>query len=511
MSQSLSQKIDKLPNTTGVYKFLNKNGKILYIGKAQRIKSRVKSYFSSTHLDRPWIESMIPKITDVEIIQTENEVEALILESNLIKKYKPKYNANLKDNKRYSYIHINTYQDFPKIEKTRETDKPGRYFGPYPDGRPIERMLKYLRKLYPFADCSLEFYPERDPSKVRNKRICLYYHLDQCPGPCDNLVSKEEYRENIDNIIKTLQGKKRSQIKKLREKMYNFADQKKYEKAATVRDKIKDLQYISQKIDIDLGDTEREFKKIKQAKFIEGISEIISKLKIPYPENKIDKFRTECYDISNISGEIAYGSMVVAKGAEIDKSDYRIFKIKESNKPNDIAMMKETLKRRLKYLKHKKIDNNESLGKKPHLVVLDGGKSHLSSLSPILKEFSISAISISKGKRLKRAGEKQTDEFWKIRPNGKVRKFSIKNPFLFQRLRDEAHRFAIKHHRKGRRANQKKSILDKITGVGPKRKKALMKKFKTVSNIKKANFEDINEVVKNKTVSERIIKKLSNQ
>jgi excinuclease ABC subunit C len=291
--------------------------------------------------------------------------------------------------------------------------------------------------------------------------------------------------------------------------MHTYADDKKYEKAAVVRDKINDLQYISQKIDIDLGDTEREFKKIKQAKFIEGISEVITKLKIPYPEHKLDKFRSECYDISNISGEIAYGSMVVANGTEIDKSQYRIFKIKESEKPNDVGMLRETLTRRLKYLKHSGTDEKESLGKKPNLIVLDGGKAHLSSLAPMLTKLNIPAIAISKGKRLKKAGKRQTDEFWKIRPNGKVRKFSIRNPYIFQRLRDEAHRFAIKHHRKGRRANQKKSILDKITGVGPKRKKALIKEFKTVSKIKEADIKKINEIIKNQKVAERIKKVLS--
>jgi excinuclease ABC subunit C len=466
---------------------------------------------------------MIPKIHDIQTIVTGNEIEALILESNLIKKYKPKFNQSLKDDKKYAWIHINTYKKFPKIKRTRQTDESGQYFGPYPDGRPINRMLKYLRKLYPYADCNLEFYPERKKEDVKKSRICLYYHLDQCPGPCDNLLTPDKYKKNIYNIIKTLKGKKKSHLKHLSRKMQRLARKQKFEKAAEIRDKIKDLKYLSQRIDIDFGDTEEDFKRIREERYLAGLQEAISKLGINIPQHKIKTMRTECYDISNIKGQIAYGSMVVAIGKKVQKSQYRIFKIKDPKSTDDTSMLKEVLQRRLKYFdtnkkyKTHKAKNNkkrnlkktnsnrntESLLQKPDLIILDGGRGQLSKIYKIIPS-SIGLMGISKGKHLKRAGKKQVDEFWKVSSDKIVRKIKISSPYIFQQLRDEAHRFAIKHHRKGRRHMQTQSVLDEITGVGPKRRKALLKKFKTVDKIKKTSVATLNEVIKNQTVAKRI-------
>lgn len=508
MNEQLSNKIGSLPASTGVYQFLDAERNILYIGKAINLRTRVKSYFQSDHLDRPWVEQMIPLISDVKVLITDNEVEALILESNLIRKYRPKYNSAGKDDKRYAWIHINTRAPYPKVEKTRDLERKGRYFGPYPDGTAVNKVLKYLRKLYPYRSCSLEMFPDRHRADINKSRLCMYYHLGLCPGPCDNLITIKSYKENIDNIVKILRGTKKSPIRELEKKMRAYSESNKFEQAAELRDKIRDLRYLSQRVDIDFGDEEEEFRKIQQTRFLSGITEAIKELHLNIPEHRIKNTRIECYDVSNISGEVTYGSMVVSLGPVIKNSQYRIFKVREKKKINDPEMLRSIIQRRLRYLESAPSGNvtlteGESLLKKPDIIVLDGEKPQLSAVVPIVPD-SIGVIAISKGKHLKRAGQRQEDEFWRIDDSGGFKKITFENPFLFQRLRDEAHRFAIKHHRTGRRFAQKKSILDEIPGIGPKRKKALMKKFRTIDGIRNASLEELQTVVHNVSVAKKV-------
>ncbi len=501
-----TNQISQIPTKTGVYQFLNETGKILYVGKAVSLRSRVRSYFSSNHIDRPWINTMIPKIHEIKIILTENEVEALILEANLIKKYSPKYNAMYKDDKRYAWIYIDTYSPFPRIKKVREKKKGGQYFGPYPDGRPINRMLKYLRKLYPFADCNLRLYKDRKPEEVKTSRLCLYYHLGQCTGPCDNLITPEKYKENIQEIIKILKGEKVSQIRRLEKKMEKYAEEEEFEQAAELRDKVADLKYLSQKIYLDLGDTEREYSNVKEARNLAGIREFYDKLDKPIDNSELDDLRIECYDISTHSGESSYGSMVVSIGAKLDTSQYRIFKLEQEEKTDDTAMMRKVLERRMKYLHREKSTRkmkNESLLQKPDLILIDGARAQLGAVKNLVPH-DTGLMGISKGKHLKKAGEKQIDEFWIVKENGKISKVKFKNPYIFQLLRDEAHRFAIKHHRKNKKFLQKKSVLDEIPGIGPKRKKELIKEFGSVAGIREAKLKEINKIVKNEKVAERV-------
>lgn len=513
--RKLKLEIEQLPTTFGVYQFTDEEGTILYIGKAINLRSRVRSYFQSDHLDRPWVAQMIPLIHDVEVIQTENDVESLILESNLIMKHKPKYNSAGKDDKRYAWILINTRAVFPIVEKSRDLGRKGRHFGPYPDGRAVNHILKYVRKIYPYRDCKLQMYPNRKSVEVKKSRLCVYYHLGLCSGPCDNLISSKDYKVDIQNIVKTLTGKKKSHVRELRHRMDHYAHRQQFEKAATIRDKIQDLLYLSQQIDIQFGDAEDEFKEIQEARFVAGISEMISLLGLNIPEHKIKNTRIECYDISNISGEITYGSMVVSEGTKIRNSEYRIFKVREKKKSNDPEMIKRVLERRLKYLSNDNPDQTqESLLKRPHIILLDGAQPQLSAIKEIIPD-NIGLVAISKGKHLKRAGDKQIDEFWTISRDKsekpEFKKIRLANPFLFQRLRDEAHRFAIKHHRQGRRYNQKKSILDEIPGIGPKRKKALMTKFKTIEKIAAATDDELIEVLKSKPEAKAVSDYLAKQ
>ncbi|NLZ24239.1 excinuclease ABC subunit UvrC [Candidatus Dojkabacteria bacterium] len=479
MKKKLQVTLELLPEVPGVYIFLNKEREILYIGKAKNLQKRVNTYFHKTTQDRPRIIQMLPLIDDVEIKETNNEIEALILESVLIKKYKPPYNTELKDDKSYAWLYINVKDDFPTVKIVRTFKKgeysEGKLFGPYPSGVLIRRVYSYLRRLYPFCTC-----------KNRDCKSSLYYHIGLCPGPYAGAISKEEYRENIDNIIGILSGRKKNHIQLLQKQMEEYSKEENYEKAAQLRDRIEDLKYISQNIDftyydrIELYESRRE--KVLRLSFQQLGLELGIK----------DLRRIECYDISNIQGKHAYGSMVVATDGKINRSKYRVFKIRESNSPNDFEMMKEVLKRRFK-------NSEES----PQLILIDGGKGHVSSASKVIPSgITVMGISEKKSSNL-------LDTFW-ISREKEISKIDIKNPKILINLRDEAHRFALSFFRKQSIKQLKQSELDNIKGVGSKRKKALLEVFRNVDEIKKASFENIYEVIKNKTVVNNIKEYFSN-
>lgn len=476
MNNSIKSQIENLPTATGIYKFLDNTNKILYIGKALNLKSRVSSYFRDSHFDRPHIIKMIPQINKIETIATENEVESLILESALIKKYRPKFNVELKDDKSFSWIYISTKDKFPTVKIVRsikkEDYKKGKLFGPYPKGKPIKRIFDYIRKLYPFCTC-------KNP-----KDLCLYYHLDLCPGPYHGKISQKDYKANIDNIIKFLNGKSKNLITDLKREMVLYANRKDFEKAAKLRDKIDDLQYLSQKISISPFESDEDYLNSRYQKIRNSLISLSKKL------NLESLNRIECFDVSNIQGKFAYGAMSVAVNGKLIPEEYRIFKIRGFKDSNDPGMIEEIVSRRLKH--QKKVD----------LILIDGGVSQLSLLKKNIPQ-NIKIIGISKGKRLKNAGKKQKDEFWLIE-NDTIKRIKIPFPYLLIELRDEAHRFGIKYHRRSMSKYLKTSILDDIEGIGTKRRKNLFKTFKDISGIKKASFEELNKVVKNKKVVKRI-------
>jgi excinuclease ABC subunit C len=487
MNKILENKLESLPQVPGVYRFLDENGKILYIGKALNLRTRVNSYFRSDIYDRPRIRQMMSKVEDVQVTETNNEIEALVLESALIKKYKPKFNSDLKDDKSYAWIYVSTKENFPTVKivrtLTKDEYKKGRLFGPYPSGLAVKRVFTYLRKLYPFCTSC-------DP---KEDRPSLYYYLGLCPGPYHGHISKEEYRENINEIVKFLNGRKKGQIQEMEREMKNYSKEKRYEKAAELRDRIKDLKYLGQDIEFNY------YKEPSNYKSKRAISRNLSFEELEM-ELDIDNLkRIECYDISNIQGKHAYGSMVVAQNGGLDRSQYRIFKIRGKDTPDDPAMLREVLQRRIKHLGKLKDD---SLGSKPDIILIDGGKSQLGVVKKYLPE-DIILMGISKGKHLKRSGFMQKDEFWIVR-NGETYRIDIENPALLIDLRDEAHRFAITHYRKRALKESKRSKLESIPGVGDKRRRALLKKFKDVKEIKEASVEEINDVVNNKKVSKRI-------
>ena len=242
MNSVISRKLEVLPHKPGVYRFLNKDGEILYIGKAISLYNRVRSYFNSDLYDRPRIQQMMPLVTDLEIIETNNEIESLVLEAALIRKYKPQYNSDLKDDKSYAWIYISTKDKFPTVKIVRTLNKEeynkGELFGPYPSGFAVKRIFTYLRKLYPFCNCCKE-----------GSKESLYYYLGLCPGPYQGHISESDYRKNINEIIKFLKGRKKGQIQQLEREMKEYSLKKEYEKAAKLRDRINDLKYLGEKIE----------------------------------------------------------------------------------------------------------------------------------------------------------------------------------------------------------------------------------------------------------------------
>ncbi|MHC1716757.1 MAG: GIY-YIG nuclease family protein [Candidatus Dojkabacteria bacterium] len=480
--------LDTLPEKPGIYKFLDMDRNLLYIGKAINLRNRVKSYFNNDLYDRPRIRQMLPFVYDVEIIETNNEIESLVLESVLIKKYQPKYNSDLKDDKSYSWIYISTKEEFPTVKIVRkiknEEFKKGQLFGPYPSGYSVKRIFSYLRKIYPFCTC-----------KKEQEKECLYFHLGLCPGPYHGHITKELYRKNINEIIKFLKGKKRGHISTLEKEMKLYSKNKEYEKAATIRDRIDDLQYLAEKIEFTRDDTEESYKERREKLLMDNFIN----LKIELNLNKLN--RIECYDISNIQGKMAYGSMVVATNGQINHKEYRIFKIRGMETPNDPSMLKHVLERRFDE------KNLEKYKEVPDIVLIDGGKSQLSVLKDYIPK-NILILGISKGKRLKRKGGKLLDEFWCVN-NDSIERIDILNSSLLIDLRDEAHRFAILHHRKARAKYGVYSELEKISGVGHKRRKLLIKAFIDINGIKKASLEDLGTVVKNKKVAEAIFRTLN--
>jgi excinuclease ABC subunit C len=471
-----------LPTLPGCYIYKDIEGTILYVGKAKNLRKRVTSYFQNYAKLTARIQIMIDNADDVEYHTVDSEVEALILEANLIKKYRPKYNVMMKDDKSYSWIKI-TKDPYPIIYRTRNTsDKNGVYFGPFPDSHARDQVLEFLRREFPYRTCSyalnreeLDLRKERrqDGEIIRN-RLCTYYHIGRCGGPCEDLVSHDDYMDNIENIKKFLQNRKRVLIKELEEKMKYFAKGMEFEKAGRIKQQIDELNYVSQKLMIGHGDDEDDVTRLSYQRAQKGQELLIKTLKVadlramPKVERAdyMDNFRIECYDISNISGTNPVGSMVVFEGGIAKKAHYRKFKINVKESPDDFAMMNEMLSRRFKYIipKYAKdLPKDESFNSIPDLIIIDGGKGQLNTAVEALQNLKINVIPnpykecvpyevigeearyldlhigglAKRREEIFRPGEKDSYLF-------DDKKEAL---FLLQRVRDETHRFGITYHR----------------------------------------------------------------
>lgn len=599
---NIDDELKKLPNKPGVYIMKDKDGEIIYVGKAISLKNRVRQYFRTTENHPPKVRAMVKHIQEFEYIIVDNEVEALILEANLIKKHKPKYNILLRDDKQYPYIKVTTNEKYPRVLKTRRVLKDGaKYFGPYPSAYAVNDTIDIIRNLYPIRTCNQNL--EKNQGRARP---CLNYYIDRCLGPCQGNVDEERYNSMIEEIIMFLNGKEDKLIKLIEEKMYKASQELDFESAAKYRDQINSLNTILEKqkivssnlVDQDvigmakgvdevciqvffiragkvvgrehfiLSDTFNEDRKEILSSFIkqyylgtayvpkeifieeeidelEPISRWLSEkrgskvtIRVPKRGEKSqlmemvkknamdmlnqygDKFlrkqrenqkalgelqqaldlekppaRIEAYDISNISGIFPVGSMVVFEQGEAKKSDYRRFKIKTVDTPDDYKSMAEVLNRRFtRGLKEKELIKENRIKIKgfstfPDLVMVDGGKGQVNIALGVLKELGLDIPVCGLVK----------DDFHNTRGiifnNEEINLDEDSYGFkLIYKIQEEAHRFAISYHRSLRSKKMFKSELDDIKGIGEKRKRELFKHFHTIDNIKKASVEELTKV-----------------
>lgn len=599
----IKEELKKLPAKPGVYLMHDKSDAIIYVGKAISLKNRVRQYFQAGRRVSPKIERMISQIDHFEYIITDSEVEALVLENNLIKEYEPKYNTMLKDDKTYPYIKATVYEDFPRLIYSRQPKKDKcKYFGPFTNVTAARDTLEFAHKIYRIRTCRRVL-----PRDIGKERPCLNYHIGKCNAPCQGYISKEEYNKNFNKALKLIEGDYKQVIEYLEEKMYEASEKMEYEQAAVCRDLIESVKKMSVKQKInDFGGMDRDVVAlartneeavvqvffIREGKLIgrdhfhlkgsygekendmlqafikqfyagtpfiprevmveyevteseliekwlsekrggkvsiivpkkgqkERLVELVHKNaamvltkdmeKIKREEERTtgamkqisgwlgleDASRVESYDISNISGFLSVGSMVVFDDGKPKKSEYRKFRIKTVEGPNDYASMYEVLKRRFSHglmeieqLNEKNFSTEfGSFTKFPDLIMMDGGVGQVHIAMQVLSELDIDipVCGMVKDDNHRTRGLFFDEHEIPIDTNSEGFR-------LMTRIQDEVHRFAIEYHRSLRSKEQVKSILDDIPGIGEKRRKALMKHFASIEAIKNAAIDELAQV-----------------
>ena len=605
VSEHLQGILDTLPTKPGCYLMKNADGKIIYVGKAVNLRARVRSYFHSDSSHDNKTRRLVHEIKDIEWIVVGSELEALILEMNLIKRHRPRFNVRLKDDKRYPYIKIHWADPYPKVTVTRQmTDDGSRYFGPYTSVWAVHQTLDVLRRVFPYLTCDREI-------TGTDTRACLYYDIKLCTAPCIGVVNQEEYRQMISDLQDFLNGQSDPIVKRLGKEMAKASEELRFEKAAAVRDQLKAIQAIVERqkivfntdyLDSDViamaradgeacvqiffirggkligreyfilegteetTDTEvmgqfvKQFyteaanvpqqvmlpEEIEEAKIIgqwlrsrrggekvelfvpregqsqelvqmaaenasetlsalraqwqadthkqeQALAELQESLKLSEPPNRI-----ECYDISNTQGTATVGSMVVFEQGVPSKKLYRRFNVKSvPGAPDDFASMEEVLTRRFRRWQTAQ-ETEANPGSKPDasfsflpdLVIIDGGKGQLSRVIKVLDQFELSdkvpVVGLAK---------REEEIFFPNKSKPTMLPRHSQGLYLVQRIRDEAHRFAITAHRNRRSKLGLASQLDSIPGIGPTRRKALLKHFGSIDKIKGASMEELKTVV----------------
>jgi len=591
----IQEELKKVPENPGVYHMKNKFGEIIYVGKAKNLKKRVKQYFQSKN-HTPKIQAMIKNISEFEYIIVDTEVEALILEANFIKKYRPKYNTLLRDDKQYPYIKISVQEKYPRIYKVREVKKDGaKYFGPYPSAYAVNEIIDIIGSLYKLRKCSLKL----DGTK-KNQRPCLNYHINRCTAPCMGNIDLKEYKGEVAKAISFLTGKEEDLIKSLKAKMLKASENTDYETAAKYRDQINAIGLIAEKqkivsanssIDQDvigsaigieeaciqiffirngkimgrehylLTNIENETREEIISSFLlqfytgtvyipkeiyieteiedmEIFEDLMSEkrgnkvsLKVPAKGEKsllvkmikknaleilekgsqrirknldesmkaVEELKTllgldeppmriEAYDISNIQGVESVGSMVVFERGVPSKSNYRRFKIKTVEGPNDYKSMEEVLERRI----NRGLDSSQEMkgfNKMPDLLLIDGGKGQTNIAEGVLYNYGldIPVCGMIKDDKHTTRGLIYKNKEIEFKKTDTVYR-------LIYRIQEEAHRFAIEYHRNLRDKTLFKSELDNIENIGEKRKINLLREFGSVENIKNKNVEELSAV-----------------
>ena len=577
-SDSIKNALAVLPDKPGVYLMHDAEGKVIYVGKAVVLKNRVRSYFRNLASHSPKVKAMVAKIAEIETIVTSSEVEALILECNLIKKYRPRYNISLKDDKTYPYLKVTMQEDFPRLHMTRRLSKDGaKYYGPYADAGAMYATMKLLKTMFPLRSCR----------KMNPDRPCLNYHIKRCLAPCAGYVSKDEYGKMIKSVCMVLDGRTTELERDLKQRMQAAAEDYAFEEAARLRDQLQAVERLneSQKAvtnnggDMDVlgfaqdmtgiclqiffvrkgkligrdnfflqdgGDEQREVLTAFLKQYYNEATFVPREIVLPQlpeaeeqqlieawltqkAERRVELFvpqrgvkrellqlandnalkllqerlrkgslslkndeqaaeelqqalglehsleRMDCFDISHTQGSETVASMVVFRKGSISKKDYRKYKILSvEGKPDDFKSMQEVVYRRYK--------DYEDL---PNLVVIDGGKGQLSSALEVIRGLGLADLPVVG------LAKREEEIFLPHRSTSILLDRDSAALHLIQRIRDEAHRFAITFHRKLRGKRNLVSVLDHVEGIGPKRRQALWQAFKTLDAMKAASVEEL--------------------
>ncbi len=446
---TLKEKLKNLPSTSGVYLMQDRRGKILYIGKASCLKKRVGSYFSSPSNQSLKNAVMISQVKKIDYLVTKTEKESLLLESNLIRKYQPRYNILWRDDKSYPHLKLTLNEDFPRlllVRKREGKENSARYFGPYTEVGEVRRTLRWLQRIFPLRLCKYTI--NKDTLLPEKKvRSCLYYHIQQCPAPCLKKISQKKYQEIVAQVILFLEGKYEELHNYLEKQMHQSAKALAFEEAKKIRDTIIAIKNMTERIDFKEIKKEDLLEKIKTTRGLSELKRILSLPKVP--------LYIEAFDVSNISGKQAVGSSVVFERGEANKNLYRKYKIKTVNKIDDYRMISEILSRRYKRILEageKPRREPEALlrGKLPDLILIDGGKGHLSTAMETLNTLHLPPPHLRGGLRKLPviALAKEKEEIYLPARNEPLT-LPANSPALqlLQRIRDEAHRFALSYHK----------------------------------------------------------------
>jgi excinuclease ABC subunit C len=589
-SETVRRRLRAVPDSPGVYLFRDDSGQVIYVGKALRLRDRLRSYFNAGYAQTPRVADLLHRVYDFEFVVAANEVEALVLECNLIKHYRPRFNIRLKDDKNYLYLKLPVTEEFPRVHYTRRIAGDGAlYFGPYTSAQGLRNTVKSIRQLLPFRTCSDDIF--------KQGKVCLDFHIRRCPGPCEGRIDAEEYRARIHEVALFMEGRSDQLTRQLHEKMTRAADGLDFENAARYRDQLMAIEKIAdrQKVltrsreDQDLVAYAREGRDVyvevayvRQGKMVghdghalegagdapepellrgfllmyygsathvprtialagpveepEVVTDWLSQrrggpvtLEVPLRGRKrgllrqlgetaqeelkqlriqadYDRSRTEpmllalaealeldeaphrieCYDISNIQGDAAVGAMVVFEEGRPRNDHYRSFRIRYTPGPNDFAMLQEVLRRRFERLEmaQRREDaadvGDASFSSRPDLVLIDGGRGQLSAGMEVLEELGFADIPTFG------LAKEREELFAPGRSEPIVQEHNSPGMFLVQRVRDEAHRFAITHHRKARSRKALSSPLDSVEGIGPARRRRLLRTFGSLQAIREA-------------------------
>jgi len=596
----LKERLRQAPDGPGVYVMRDDKTKVIYVGKAMNLRNRLRSYFSAGGPPHPRTAQMVRKVFDFDVLTCSTDQEALLLECTLIKRYRPRYNIRLRDDKNYLYMKVPRKGDFPRVYTVRKVaDDGARYFGPFTNAGALRTTMKTLRRIFPYRTCSDE--------TLKRGRVCLDYHIKRCAGPCEDLIGRDDYHQNLEQISVFMDGRPKELLRSIRGEMMAASDSLEFERAARLRDRASALEKVAQRQSV-LSQSVREQDVIGLARSgataivavltvrggqvlgsetfeLEGsaemetgeivngfagqfygdatsyprdvlVPEVIADgdtlaawmtgrrgarvtisvpergarvrllemaannaeealtqatIKKDYDSERAEKLladlqealgldrlprRIECYDISNLMGTDPVGSMVVFEDGRPRPAHYRRFHIKGVKGANDFAMLQEMLRRRFTRLAAARVDtaerthkhDDDSFESLPDLVIVDGGKGQLSAAREVMEQLGVHQITTF-------GLAKQKEEL--IPSGGPTVRLPLGSPalFLVQRVRDEAHRFAISFHRRTRAKERLASPLDAVPGLGPRRKRQLIKRFRSLAGVREASLAELATVV----------------